>query len=151
MTTSIYAYQKVSTPYTIIAASLPDSSGVDDGVHCTELCTLDGTTYLAVPDGVTLPDQPPEITLAPVTLTPELRSRIKANSVHCDLIAERMEQRIRAVYSLSDEQYFSRIGVGVALGSYTFEPGEQAALMAFGAHVEGARQWGRAERAKLGL
>jgi hypothetical protein len=62
-----------------------------------------------------------------------------------------MEMRIRARYSLSDEQYFARIGVGVALGSYTFEPGEQDALIAFGAHVEAARQWGRDERAKLGL
>ena len=130
---------------------LPDSSGLDDSLHCTELCTLDGTTYLAVPDGVTLPDQPTEIALNPVTLTPELRSRIKTASVHCALIAERMEARIRAVYSLGDEQYFSRIGVGVALGSYAFKAGEQEALLAFGAHVEAARQWGRVEREKLGL
>jgi hypothetical protein len=86
-----------------------------------------------------------------VSITPELRAQIKATSPHCSLIAERMEMRIRARYSLSDEQYFARIGVGVALGSYTFEPGEQDALIAFGAHVEAARQWGRDERAKLGL
>ena len=43
------------------------------------------------------------------------------------------------------------IGVGVALGAYTFEPGEQESLLAFGAHVEGVRQWGRLEREKIGL
>lgn len=131
--------------------TLPDSQGLDDALHCTELCELDGVTFVAVPAGVTLPDQPAEITLEAVTLTPELRDQIKAASVHCTLIAERMELRIRDRYSLSDEAYFARIGVGAALGSYTFGDGEMEAMMAFGAHVESARQWGRAERIKLGL
>lgn len=131
--------------------ALPDSTGFDDEIYCTELATLDGVTYVAVPAGATLPDQPAEITPAVVDLTPELRAQLKAASPHCELIAQRMEQKIRARYSLSDEQYFARIGVGVTLGSYVFEPGEQDALIAFGAHVEAARQWGRDERAKLGL
>ena len=41
--------------------------------------------------------------------------------------------------------------VGAALGAYAFEPGEQDALLAFGAHVESCRQWGREQRAALGL
>lgn len=149
--TTIYSYTKVQTPYATIQMALPDSQGANDELHCAELCTLDGVTYVAVPAGVTLPSQPPELTIEPVSITPELRAQIKAASPHCSLIAERIEMRIRARYSLSDEQYFARIGVGVALGSYTFEPGEQDALIAFGAHVEAARQWGRDERAKLGL
>lgn len=151
MTTSIVRYQKVSTPYTTIQMVLPDSMGADDALHCTELCTLDGVTYVAVPAGVTLPEQPPEITIEPVDVTPELREQIKAASPHCALIAERMEARIRSKYSLSDEAYFARIGVGAALGVYEFEAGEQDELLAFGAWVESARQWGRDERAKLGL
>lgn len=131
--------------------ALPDSQGLDDALHCTELCELDGVTFVAVPVGVTLPYQPTEITLELVTVTPTLRDQIKAASVHCTLIAERMEQRIRERYSLSDEAYFARIGVGAALGSYTFGAGEMEAMMAFGAHVESARQWGRDERVKLGL
>jgi len=47
--------------------------------------------------------------------------------------------------------YFARIGVGVSLGAYQFEPGEQEALLAYGAHVEACRQWGRQKRAELGL
>ena len=145
----IYAYTKVSTPYTIIQMALPYE--MDSENQCTELCTLDGVTYVSVPDSVTLPDQPAELTITEATITPELRDQIKAASPHCRLITERMEMRISSKYSLSDEQYFARIGVGAALGAYTFAPGEQDELLAFGAYVEAARQWGRDERAKLGL
>ena len=145
----IYAYTKVSTPYTTIQMALPYE--MDSENQCTELCTLDDVTYVAVPDSVTLPDQPAELTITEATITPELRDAIKAESPHCRLITERMEMRISSKYSLSDEQYFARIGVGAALGAYTFAPGEQDELLAFGAYVEAARQWGRDERAKLGL
>ena len=124
---------------------------MDSENQCTELCTLEGVTYVSVPDSVTLPDQPAELTITEATITPELRDAIKAESPHCRLITERMEMRISSKYSLSDEQYFARIGVGAALGAYTFAPGEQDELLAFGAYVEAARQWGRDERAKLGL
>lgn len=149
--TSIVRYQKVSTPWTVIQMQLPDAMGADDSVYCTELCTLDGYTYVSVPAEAQLPEQPAEITIEPVVLTPELREQIKAASPHCALIGERMEAKIRAAYSLSDEQYFARIGVGAALGLYAFEAGEQDEMVAFGTFVEGVRQWGRAERAKLGL
>ena len=145
----IYAYTKVSTPYTTIQMALPYE--MDSENQCTELCTLDDVTYVSVPDSVTLPDQPAELTITEATITPELRDAIKAESPHCRLITERMEMRISSKYSLSDEQYFARIGVGAALGAYTFAPGEQDELLAFGAYVEAARQWGRDERAKLGL
>lgn len=149
--TSIRGYQKVSTPHTIIQMALPDSQGVDDSIFCTELCTIDGITYVAVPDGVTLPMQPAEITITAVTLTPELKAAIKAASPHVELIGDRVEAQIRARYTLADEAYFARIGTGVALGAYAFQAGEQDELMAFGAFVESCRQWGRDERAKLGL
>jgi hypothetical protein len=120
-------------------------------VHCTELCTIGDITYLAVPDGVTLPAQPAEITLTPVTLTPELRAQIKAASPHVAFIAERMVQKIRAAYSIDDEMFFARIGVGAATGMYEPTPGELVDMQAFGEFVESVRQWGRAERAKLGV
>ena len=149
--TSIYAYQKRSDAYTTIQMALPDNQGIDDALRCTELCTIDGTTYVAVPDAVALPPQPPELSIAPVTLTEMLRSQIKAASAHVQLIYERTEQMIRASYSISDEAKFARIGVGVALGVYVFGVGEQDELLAFGAHCEAARQWGRDERSALGL
>jgi len=149
--TSIYAYQKVFNAYTTIQMALPDNQGVDDSLRCTELCTLDDITYVAVPDGLALPIQPPEITVTTPTLTAELAARIKAASPHVALTYARTQELIRSKYSVDDEAYFARIGVGVALGAYAFESGEQDELLAFGVFVESARQWGRAERARLGL
>lgn len=149
--TSIYAYQKHSTEYTTIQMALPDNQGLDDALRCTELCTLDGVTYVAVPDEVVLPDQPTEISVGIVTLTDALRDQIKAASVHVALIAERMVDKIRAKYTVDDELYFARIGLGGLMGLYEPTTSEQSAVQEFGAFVEGVRQWGRDERAKLGL
>lgn len=152
---SIVSYRKATDAWTTYTLATPDTQLGAGGeeLYCTELCTLDGATYVAVPDGVTLPEQPAQIaaTIAPVTLTPELRDRIKAASPHCQFIDARMQDKIRALYSPEDEMYFARIGTGVALGVYTFEPGEQDALLEYGAHVEAVRQWGRGQRAELGL
>ena len=150
--TSIVAYQKVSTPHTTITLRLPDNRGVDDALRCTELCTLpDGTTYVALPDGVDLPEQAPELTVAAVVLTDALKDQIRAASPHVALINERMVHKIRADYSIDDEMYFARIGVGAATGMYAPAPKELEEMAAFGAFVEGVRDWGRAERNRLGL
>ena len=149
--TSIYAYQKVFTPYSTIQMALPDNAGVGDEYRCTELCTLDGVTYVAVPDALTLPDQPPELTVAAVVLTDELREQIKLASTHVQLIGQRMIDQIRANYTQDDENYFSRIGVGAAMGMYAPSSDEIQAMTVFGEFVEAVRQWGRDERAKLGL
>ena len=141
----IVSYQKQSDAYTVYQLAAPDGS--------TELCTIDGVTYVSVPDEA-LPEQPAQIAASvvnPVVLTIELREQIKATSPHCQLIHERMESKIRDKYSLSDEQYFSRIASGAALGIYTFETGEAEALQAFGAYVESVRQWGGEQRTLLGL
>lgn len=143
--THIVSYQKQSDAYTVYQLNAPEGS--------TELCTIDGVTYVSVPDD-DLPEQAAQISASivnPVTLTTELREAIKAASPHCALIHERMEAKIRDKYSLSDEQYFSRIASGAALGLYTFETGEAEAIQAFGAYVESVRQWGREQRALLGL
>lgn len=131
--------------------ALPDNQGVDDALRCTELCTIDGVTYVAVPDEVVLPDQPAEISVSVVTLTDELREQIKAASVHVAVISERMVDKIRAKYTVDDELYFARIGLGGLMGLYVPTTSEQTATQEFGAFVEGVRQWGRDERQKLGL
>ena len=116
-----------------------------------ELASLDGWHYTFVPDTATQPEQPAAVQWQVAVVDASLKDQIKAASRRCHLIAEEMQRSIRSVYSLDDEQYFARIGVGAALGAYVFQPGEQDALLAFGAHVESVRQWGRTERAKLGL
>ena len=116
-----------------------------------ELAEIDGWHYVFVPDGVTLPEQHAEIQWQAVTLTDALKEQIKAASRACKLIADEQQHLIRQKYTAEDEMYFARIGTGVALGVYQFGPGEQDALLAYGAHVEGVRQWGRAKRAEIGL
>lgn len=118
----------------------------------TELAEIEGLTYVSLPDGLELPEQPPEIgSVAAVTLTPALYDAILAASPHCQLIDQRVQQRIRDRYSLEDELYLARIGVGTALMRYSMEDDEPALLAEYQAHVEAARQWGREQRAALGL
>lgn len=143
----IYKYTPVvingPTGYTLYANTVD--------TDCAEVARLDGDIYIFVPDDVNLPEQPDGIDLQLVELTPHLKESLKANSRRCQLITEQMQEKIRASYSLEDEQYFSRIGVGAALGVYQLQPGEEEELLAFGGFVEVVRQWGRTERAKLGL
>ena len=154
--TSIVSYRKHTDAWTIYTLALPDNQADPAGgedLRCTELATLDGVTYVAVPVGLTLPEQPEQITASvqQVELTPDLHDAIKQASPHCQFIAERVQSQIRARYTPEDEMYFARIGVGIALGEYTPQPGELERLRAHGAHVEACRMWGRDERAKLGL
>lgn len=143
---TIYKYQKYIDSETTKTLNAPEGS--------TELCTIEGVTYVTIPDGDALPEgQPQQIadSIEEVVVTDELREAIKAASPHCKLIAKRVEDRIRARYSLEDELYFARISVGALTGQYTFEPGEAEAVAAFGEFVEECRQWGRDQRAALGL
>ncbi len=114
---------------------------------------MDGVTYVSIPDGAVLPDQVDEIvdSVSEVVLSDAQREAIKAASPHVKLINQRMIDKIRDRYSIDDEMYFARIGVGAATGMYTFQAGEQEAMMEFGLFVEEVRQWGRDQRAALGL
>ena len=145
---TIHKYQRITTPGPDGTTLYFRNTETNDAL---ELAELNGWYYVFVPDGVVMPEQHADIQWQAVTLTDALKEQIKAASRPCQLIAEAMQQRIRAVYSVEDEAYFARIGVGAALGVYAFQPGEQDELLAFGAHVEAVRQWGRTERAKLGL
>ena len=151
----IVSYQKFIDQYSTHVLCLPDppleqNQGSD---QCIELCTIDGLTYVSIPDGTVLPAQPAQIadSVQMVVLTSDLRDRIKIESPHVALINQRMIDTIRSAYSIDDEMYFARIGVGAATGMYTMEPGELEEMAMFGNFVEGVREWGRSERAKLGL
>ena len=150
--TAIYRYQPVVTPGPHGTDHRPTGpDGFDPAETLTELCALDGWRYVAVPEDVT-PNVTAELaTWEPVMLTPELREAIKAASPHAQLIAQRVIDRIRAKYPLDEELYFARIAVGALQGSYALQPGEAEALAQYQADVEAAREWGRAERTKIGL
>lgn len=152
--TSIVRYRIVSDALTTHRLKEPNSPDATMP-RCTELCTLDdGYTYVAVPEGVTLPaDQPPTVnaSLETVTITDDLRGQILVASPHCQLIAERVIERIRERYPLDEELFLNRIATGVANGLYVYQDGEEAEVVAFGAWAEECRQWGRQQRAALGL
>jgi hypothetical protein len=151
---SMIAYRRVIDAVTTHSLRLPDApQGQQAG---QELATLaDGRTIVAIFDGfaIDLAKQPAAIkaSVETLALTDALRDEIKAASPQVQLIYTRTEDMIRSRYGISDEAKYARIGVGVALSMYPFGPGEQAELVAFGAYVEQCRQWGRDERAKLGL
>lgn len=135
---SIYKYQKVIDAVTTHTLRMPV-----DAAHNplgTELCTTpDGMTYISLPDGATLPtDQPAEITITPVTLSPTLIAEIKAASPHIALINSRVESAIAERYSLAAEIKLLRTA-----------PSPE--MVAYNAYAEECRAWGRAEKAKLGL
>lgn len=144
----LYKYQLYNTPG-------PDGTTLffnnTENNTLQEISIVDGWRYVYVPDGEVPPDQPTEINWQPVELNSTLRESIKAGSPQCRFINETMQNKIRSKYALEDEQYFSRIGIGAALGVYQFEPGEQEALLAFGEYVETVRQWGREQRQAIGF
>lgn len=119
------------------------------GEGVTELCTLDGITYIAVAGE--LPAHSPLLTVSEVIVDEVIKEKIKAVSPHTQLIYDRMEAQIRERYAADDEMFLTRIGVGQALGVYQMTAGEQAELMAYQTFVENVRQWGREQRAELGL
>ncbi len=144
----IYSYQKHIDDLRTVEIALPF-----DGIQRlgTELATIDSTTYVHLPDTATLPEQPTEITVGVVALTPELTDSIKEASPHVRLINERIKAKIRERYNAEDEMYYARTSIGVLMGQYTFQSGEQAAVLAYGAFVEDVRQWGRDQRTAIGL
>ena len=106
----------------------------------TELCALNGTTYVSVPDG-DLPVQPEKIAASvvdPAVLTTELREAIKAASPHVSLIDQRVREKIAAEYPIHEEIKLLR-----AAPSAEFD--------AYNAFVESCRKWGMEQKTLLGL
>ena len=147
MPAQIYRYTKTIVPgpdgYTLYA-KLPDGG--------MELCVLDGVTYVTIPDGADpLPEQHQEITLEPVIVDAGLRDRILAESRAGQLISQAIIDNIRAKYPIDEELYFARIGIGSLTGLYQPSESEMRELASYSAYVESVREWGRQQRAALGL
>jgi hypothetical protein len=139
----IYSYRKTTDEFTTYTAQ---------GEGITELCTIDGITYISVPDdGRLSADQPEPVQLQTPVLTDVLKEQIKTASPLCQLIYTRMQAQIREKYCSEDEMYLTRISVGALSGAYTMLPHEPALIAEYGAYIESIRQWGRNERANLGL
>jgi hypothetical protein len=116
----------------------PDYNLLETEDRITELCTIDGITYVSVPDSIILPAQPEQITVEEVELTDELKESIKSASPHVQLINDRVVSKIREVYSLNDEIKMIRLS-------------PSAESTAYNEYVESCRDWGRVAKANLGL
>jgi hypothetical protein len=109
----ILKYQKITDKYTTYTVN-------DEENRITELCTINGDTYISVPDNVTSPKQPKEITLKPVTMTDELKEQIEETSPHIRLIKKRIKDKIRKKYSIEDELKIIRNKInGIEVEKYT--------------------------------
>ena len=153
----ILKYQKIFKKFddkhsTTITLVEPDYNDNDER-RITELCTIGEDTYVHVPDGVVLPEQPFDIDVGmeSVTLTPELKKEIKALSPHVRLSYQRLQDRIRTKYSIEDEQYLTRIAVGNLAGTYTMQADEPGLVTEYQAWVEDCREIARLERIGWGL
>lgn len=134
----IYKYTKTTDKFTTYALREPDYSLLQTEDRIIELCKIDGETYVAVPDSLVLPEQPPQITVVEVTLTTDLKKKIKKKSYVVQLINENVVAKIREQYSINDELEMLQTATGTEVDAYK-------------AYVAKCRLWGRTEKRKLGL
>lgn len=139
---SLIAYRKAIDAIHTWELRLPESApGQRQG---QEVATLaDGRTIVSLPDGATLPAQQPAQIVASIETLPNplpdsVRDEIRAASPQVAHIQRRVVERIRARYSVDDEIKLLRIA-----------PSPETA--AWNDYVEDCRQWGRQQRAALGL
>lgn len=135
----IIAYQKFVNSEITRELRLP----VDDQNQSigTELATIEGVTYVSIPDEYTLPiDQPDEIksTIKTIAQDDTVIAEIKHVSPHVKLINERVQEKISEKYTIQDEIKLIRTSPSQQFDEYN-------------AYVESCRAWGRAEKVKLGL
>ncbi len=144
---SIVIYQKAYDATTTYQAALPEGA--------TELCTLDGVTYVSLPDGASLPDgQPAQIaaSIQVVILDATLRVAIKGASPHCALIKSRGHQRvIDAGYSREDQAKLDRKLAAAGAGLITLTPADMSLLTAYAGANLAADAWASEQYAGLGL
>lgn len=134
--TSIVSYQKYIDSDRTVEIALPE--GENNQRVGTELATVDGVTYVSLPDGAVLPAQPEEITVTPVTLTPELKASISDASPHVRLIRQLVSEKIAERYTTGDEIKLLRTA-------------PSAEFEAYNAYAEDCRAWGREQKAAIGL
>ncbi|HQR84481.1 MAG: hypothetical protein B7Y05_03930 [Polynucleobacter sp. 24-46-87] len=134
--TYIVSYQKFIDSDRTVEIALP--IGESNQRVGQELATVDEVTYVALPDNAVLPEQPQEITVSTVALTPELKAQISANSPSIELINQLVVEKIAKKYSVNDEIKLLRTQPSPQFDEYN-------------AYVESCRAWGRNEKALLGL
>ena len=134
----IYKYQKVTDTFTTYTVIEPDYE--EENEQVTELCTVDGMTYISVPESLKLPEQPEQISLEAVTLTAEIQEKLKRASTHIGLINQRVQEKIRTQYSLEDELQILRM-----------RNEDVVKFSGYDVFIKECCTWGDGEKTKLGL
>jgi hypothetical protein len=91
-----------------------------------------------VPDAVDIPEQPTEINWQAVSPDATLLKAIRAASPNVRVINAGVVAKIRALYSVDDEIKLLRTAPSTEFDEWD-------------AYVEECREWGNAEKAKIGL
>jgi hypothetical protein len=92
---TIYSYSKVTDQFTTYTVVEPDYKEGDS--RMIELCVIDGTTYIFVPDILILPEQPAQIVLSEVVLDEALCWAIENASSRVQLINQRIASGILTI------------------------------------------------------
>jgi len=123
----LYKYRKIADAITTYCLIEPDYNLLKTKERVQELATIDGWTYVSVPDSIILPEQPPQIYLVE-TEVPQVA-----------LINEQVVERIRRKYSINDEIKMLRV-----------DPSKTTAeFVAYNNYAEECRVWGESEKTKL--
>jgi len=88
----IYKYRKVTDQYTTYNIVEPDYSEGD--LKIIDLATIDGVSYVFMPDGVILPNQPKQVVLEECIVDEALYNMIERSSSHTELINRRINDGI---------------------------------------------------------
>lgn len=125
----IISYRKQVTRETTKTIELCDGD--------TELCTIYGVSYASVQDASAVID-PHNIGFKVELVSEELRENLCAQSPHVQLIQQRVRDKISELYSVYDEIKLIRTAPSSEFDEYN-------------EHAEMCRQWGREQKALLGL
>jgi hypothetical protein len=106
--------------------------------EATEIATVDGVSYVHVPDSMTMPEQPVEIEWKEASPDEALMKAIRGASPNARAINAGVVAKIRSRYSLDDEIKLLRTRPSAEFDEWDV-------------YVEECRAWGNAEKAKIGL
>jgi hypothetical protein len=100
---ALYKYQQHVTQGPNGAALDFRNAIEEDAPRATYLGEIEGWRYVSVPDDAQMPEQPEEIQWQAVTITPELRERLKRTrpvSVAKDVVRQKIENEVGDVHDL---------------------------------------------------
>ena len=144
----MFKYQTYTTPGPFGSTI---SKAQTDTLDLLEVAVLEGWRYVFAPEGVAVPQQPPEIQWQPADLDAATLARLKEASPAYQAVGDEIQSRIRERYSAEREASFARLGAAAALGLHELAEEEKQEFKDYNDYVEEVRRWGRAERAKFGL